>query len=201
MLTCLGQKSAGRNARLPHGIESLIDTAETPALLRNALTAMQEQGGIVVMAGPATNLARILDLPGVKDLISHKIKFLSVVAGDYAAGEPDFNIKSDLAAAKKLFAEWPTPIIAAGHEIGQALPYPGSSIEKDFAWSQNHPVVDAYRAYKPMPYDAPATDMAAVLYAVRPQETYFKLSEPGKISVRTTGGPSSRPRRMASIGT
>ena len=93
---------------------------------------MQEQGGIVVMAGPATNLARILDLPGVKDLISHKIKFLSVVAGDYPSGEPDFNIKSDLAAAKKLFAEWPTPIIATGHEIGQALPYPGGEHREGF---------------------------------------------------------------------
>ena len=38
-----------------------------------------------------------------------------------------------------------------------------------------------------MPYDAPASDMAAVLYAVRPQETYFKLSEPGKISVQDDG--------------
>jgi hypothetical protein len=48
-------------------------------------------------------------------------------------------------------------------------------------------VVDAYRAYKPMPYDAPTWDMTAVLYAVRPQEGYFRLSSPGAISVLDDG--------------
>ena len=75
---------------------------------------------------------------------------------------------SDVAAARKLFAEWPTPVVAVGAEVGDALPYPGASIEKDFAWSPAHPVVDAYRAFKPMPYDAPASALAAVLHAVHP---------------------------------
>jgi hypothetical protein len=38
-----------------------------------------------------------------------------------------------------------------------------------------------------MPYDAPAGDMAAVLYAVRPQENYFKLSDTGIVSVADDG--------------
>ena len=96
-------------------------------------------------------------------------------------------IKSDVAAARKLFAEWPTPIVAVGSEVGDALPYPGASIEKDFAWAPAHPVVDAYRALKPMPYDAPAAALAAVLYAVHPDDGYFKLSEPGTISVLDDG--------------
>ena len=48
-------------------------------------------------------------------------------------------------------------------------------------------VVDAYCAFKPMPYDAPTGGMAAVLYAIRPQEGYFKLSEPGVIQVLGDG--------------
>jgi hypothetical protein len=115
------------------------------------------------------------------------VRFLSVVAGAYPDGQPEFNVKADILAAKKLFAEWPTPIVASGHEVGEALPFPASSIDKDFAWSPAHPVVDAYRAYKPMPYDAPTWDMTAVLYAVRPQEGYFKLSSPGTISVLDDG--------------
>src|SRR5262249_19740846 len=101
--------------------------------------------------------------------------------------EPEFNIKTDIPAAKKLFAEWPTPIVASGYEVGKDLLYPASSIEKDFAWSQAHPIVDAYRAYKAMPYDAPTWDLTSVLYAVRPQEGYFKVSEPGTISVLDDG--------------
>src|SRR5262249_16018676 len=59
--------------------------------------------------------------------------------------------------------------------------------------------VDAYRAYRPMPYDAPTCAMVALLYAVRPQEGYFKLSEPGMISVlddgRTKFTPSPEGKR------
>jgi hypothetical protein len=95
---------------------------------------------------------------------------------------------SDIPAARRLFAEWPTPIVVAGGELGDALPFPGASIEKDFAWSEAHPLVAAYRAYRPMPYDAPAVAMAAALYAVRPQENYFKLSDPGTVTVGDDGG-------------
>jgi hypothetical protein len=170
-----------------HGIQELVDTAEVPALVRNAFTAQHDQNCIVVLTGPASELVKVLDLPGVKDLIARKVRYLSVAAGAYPEGPPEFAVKTDIAAAKKLFAEWPTPIVAAGSEIGEAIPFPGASIETDFAWSQEHPVVDAYKAYKAMPYDAPTGAMAAVLQAVRPQEGYFKLSDPGKIQVLDDG--------------
>jgi inosine-uridine nucleoside N-ribohydrolase len=170
-----------------HGIEKLTDTAEVRALIRNALSQQPDQSCVVVLTGPATSLARTLDLPGVKELIARKARFLSVAGGAYPDGAPQSNVKADIAAAKKLFAEWPTPIVACGDEIGASLLYPASSIEKDFAWSPAHPVVDTYRAYRPMPYDAPTCAMAALLYAVRPQEGYFKLSEPGTIRVLDDG--------------
>lgn len=170
-----------------HGIEKLNDTAEVAPLIRNALTSQREQNCVVVMTGPATNLAETLAISGITRLISDKVRFLALAGGSFPDGKPESNIKSDIAAAKKLFAEWPTPIVVAGSEIGEALPYPGGSIELDFAWAPNHPVVDAYRAHKPMPYDAPAAELAAMLYAVRPQGAYFKLSDPGKISVLDDG--------------
>jgi len=177
-----------------HGIEKLSDTAEVRALIRNALSQQPDQSCVVVLTGPATDLARTLYLPGVKDLIARKARFLSVAGGAYLNGAPQrnvqfniFNIRADIAAARKLFAEWPTPIVAAGDEIGASLLFPASSIDNDFAWAPAHPVVDAYRAYKPMPYDAMTSAMAALLYAVRPQENYFKLSEPGTISVLNDG--------------
>ena len=62
-----------------HGIEKLTDTAEVRALIRNALTQQPDQSCVVVLTGPATNLARTLDLPGVKELIARKARFPSVV--------------------------------------------------------------------------------------------------------------------------
>jgi len=169
------------------GIRKLNDTAEVRALIRNAFTAQQDQDSVVVLTGPATNLAAVLDLYGAKDLIARKVRLLSVAAGSFAGPAPERGIKADIPAAKKLFAEWPTAIVAAVSEIGEAIRYPASSIEKDFAWATDHPVVDAYRAFHAMPYDAPTTAMAAVLHAVRPKEGYFRLSEPGQIQISDEG--------------
>lgn len=181
-----------------HGIHKLNDTAEPTALIRNAFTAQQDQNCMVILAGRATNLVKVLDLPGAKELIERKVRYLAVNAGAFPGGDPEAHIAADVAAARKLFAEWPTPIIAAGREIGAAVLFPAASIEKDFAWSTAHPVVDAYRAYQAMPYDAPTGAMSIVLHAVRPKEAYFQLSEPGVISVldggRTKFSPSAAGR-------
>jgi hypothetical protein len=107
-----------------------------------------------------------------------------------------------LPAAKKVFAEWPGPVVICGSDIGAALPYPAESIEKDYAWAPAHPVVDAYRAFRDMPYDAPASSLAAVLHAVRYDRNYFQLSEPGTASVGVDGrlnftpAPEGKHRRL-----
>ena len=176
-----------------HRIRNSNDTADAVALIRNAFTAQHDQNCIVVLAGPATNLSRVLGLPGAKDLISRKVRFLAFAGGAYPAGPPEFNIRTDIPAAKKLFAEWPTRIVASGYEVGKALLFPATSIEKDFAWTSEHPIVDAYRAQKQMPYDAPTWAMAPVLYAVRPEQGYFKLSEPGGIRVLDDGRTRFKP--------
>ncbi|MCC6392534.1 MAG: nucleoside hydrolase [Bryobacterales bacterium] len=188
MLTVPLEKKNSQGAQVyTPGIRKLNDTAEVRALIRNAFTAQQDQDSVVVLTGPATNLAAVLDLYGAKDLICRKVQLLSIAAGSFANQAPEPKIKEDIPAARKLFAEWPTPIVAVGSEIGEAIRYPASSIEKDFAWAKDHPVVDAYRAFHSMPYDAPTTAMASVLYAVRPKEGYFRLSEPGEIQVTDEG--------------
>jgi inosine-uridine nucleoside N-ribohydrolase len=198
----LAKKNAEGAPVYSHGIEKLNDTAETTALIRNAFTAQHDQNAVVVLAGPATNLVKVLDLPGAKELIAAKVRFLSMTGGAFPDGKAEFNIKADVPAARKLFAEWPTPIVTAGFEVGDSLRFPASSIEKDFSWTLDHPIADAYRAYKPMPYDAPTWDMTSVLYAVRPEEGYFKLSDRGTIRVlddgrtRFTPSPEGRHRYL-----
>jgi hypothetical protein len=167
------------NPKYARSIVKMNDTADPLALIRSALSAQFDQNAVVVLTGPATNLTGFLALPNNPPLIEKKVRTLVVAA--------DANTLSDAPAARRLFAEWPTPIVVAGSELGDAFPFPGASIEKDFAWSEAHPLVAAYRAYRPMPYDAPAVAMAAALYAVRPLENYFKLSDPGTCSVAEDG--------------
>ncbi len=172
----------------PWKISRITDTAEGSVTIRNILLAQNDLNAIVLVDGPATNAVELLGLYGAKPQVVAKVKYLVLAAGAYPAGDAEAGIRSDIASAKKLFAEWPTPIIAVGTEVGAAIPYPGSSIEKDFAWATpSHPIVDAYRAFKPMPYDAVTPGMAAALYAVHPDDGYFKLSEPGTITVGDDG--------------
>jgi hypothetical protein len=198
----LAKRGADGKPAYDHGIEKLNDTAEVPALIRNAFTAQQDGNCIVVLAGPASQLARVLELPGSKDLIARKVRLLSIAAGAYPEGAAEPGIQADVAAARKLFAEWPTPIVAAGAEIGAGLPFPGETVERDFAWSPNHPVADAYRARGAMPYDGPTWAMSAVLQAVRPGDGYFQLSDPGTIRVlddgrtRFTAAPGGKHRYL-----
>src|ERR1022692_3334159 len=141
------------DAKFARGIVKMNDTADPVALIRNALSAQLDQNAIVLLTGPATNLAALPAPPGAPPLIAQKVRYLVVAA--------DPLTMSDLPAARRLFAEWPTPVAIVPAELGDALPFPAASIDRDFAWSDAHPLVAAYRAFRPMPYDAPAVALAA----------------------------------------
>jgi hypothetical protein len=162
----------------PCGVTRVSDTAEVQALIRNALTNTADQNAVVVLSAPATCLAAVLDLPLVRELIIAKVKALVV---------SDSGARQDVAAARKLLAAWPAPVVFCPRELGEALRFPGSSIEKDFAWTPAHPVAHAYRVYRAMPYDAASWDMAAMLYAVHPDAGLFHASETGTIQLRQDG--------------
>jgi purine nucleosidase len=160
-------------------LEGYNDSADPATVLRNALSASQPHNSIFVAAGPLTTLARLLALRDSKEMIALNVRCLAITAGPW--------IGADAKAAQRVFDDWPTPIYACGAALGDAIRFPASSIEKDFAWSKAHPVADAYRAFQPMPYDAPTSAMDAALYAVRPKAGYFKLSEPGVFRASSTG--------------
>jgi inosine-uridine nucleoside N-ribohydrolase len=166
----------------PHKILSGSDAPDAVAVLRKALDAQPDHSVTIVQVGFSTNLAHLLD--NSRELVARKVKLLVMMAGDFAKPNPEFNIKMDIPSAQKLLRDWPTPIVTSGFEIGNSMLYPASSIEH---FPANHPVADAYRNYKPFPYDRPTWDITAALYAVRPTDGYFSLSEPGTIHVDSTG--------------
>jgi inosine-uridine nucleoside N-ribohydrolase len=175
-------------------VKSVIDTGDPVTLIRNYLEAQKDQNAFFVLSGPASNLAAALAFSGLKPLIAAKTKYLVIAGGTFPEGSPEAHIKADIPAARRVLAEWPTPIVAAGVEIGAGLEFPGASIDKQFAEAMpDNPVADAYRAYKPMPYDTPSGAMAAALYAARPKEGYFKLSASGTIKVDDQGRTAFTP--------
>lgn len=166
----------------PHKLKSGADAPDAVAVLRKALAAQPDHSVVLVQVGFSTNLAHLLS---DSELVTRKVKLLVMMAGDFAKRNPEFNIKMDIPAAQKLVRDWPTPIVASGFEIGNSMLFPASSITRDFP--ANNPVADAYKNYKKFPYDRPTWDITAALYAVRPDDDYFSLSEPGTIQVDATG--------------
>jgi purine nucleosidase len=162
-----GESAMFAKAAAGSAIKSFNDTADPATLMRNALTAQYDQNAAVVLSGPATDLARLLEMYGVKDWIVRKVRLLCVT---------ETGMQADAAAAAKVLADWPTPVVTVGREIGEALPFPGESIARDFAYASDHPIAEAYRANQAMPYDAPSWAMAAMLYTVHPGDGYFKVS-------------------------
>ena len=165
----------------PRRLASGAEAPDALALLRRVLAQENDGSVVVVQVGFSTNLAHLLDSASDVDLVRRKVKLLSVMAGNFAQPKPEFNVQKDTGSAKKLFDEWPTPIVASGFEIGAALLFPAASIQHDFAYAADHPVAEAYRNYMRMPYDRPTWDLTAALYAVRPGGEYFSLSPLGRI--------------------
>ncbi len=182
--------------RYPHDLRSGKDAPDAVEVLRRVLAAQPDGSVAMVQVGFSTNFARLLGskpdahspLPG-KALVAKKCRLLSIMAGAFPNSNPhkEYNVVKDLPAATKVFAEWPTPIVASGYEIGKSILFPAISIQRDFNYVPHHPLKEGYALYMKMPYDRPTWDLTSVLYAVRPDRGYFGLSEPGTMRVSKEG--------------
>ena len=192
------QKDAGE-FRYPHDLLSGHDAPEATGLLRRILAAQPDHSVAIAQVGFSTNLSRLLisqadehsTLSGV-DLIKQKVKLLSVMAGAFAPingkRHLEYNVVKDIPMAKQLAADWPTPIVYSGFEIGISVPYPAVSIERDYRYVKHHPLAEAYVLYNPPPHNRPTWDLTSVLYAVRPDRGYFGISTAGTVVVADDGG-------------
>ena len=184
----------------PHRITDGGQAPEAVGLLRRVLAEQPDGSVVIVQTGFSTNLARLLDSPADsasplsgRELAAKKVRLLVAMAGDYVSTKPEFNVETDVPAAKKVFGEWPTPIVVSGYEVGEAMLFPASSIEHDFAYVPDHPVAEGYRLLMKMPYNRPTWDLTAALYAVWPDHGFFDVSPPGKINVLPDGGTTFTP--------
>ncbi|MDR3718637.1 MAG: nucleoside hydrolase [Bryobacteraceae bacterium] len=169
-------------------------TEDAVALLRRVLNAEADGSVVIVQVGFSTNLAHLLEAPGGRDLVAKKVSRLVLMAGNFDDGQPEYNVKTDVAAAQKVARDWPTPVYWSGFEVGRSIKYPAASIVRDFGAPGVNPVADAYRLYMKMPYDRETWDLTAALYAVRPGDGYLTASEGGVVEVDAEGRTKFQPR-------
>ena len=168
--------------------------SEAHILYRKLLSKAADKSVVIASVGFSTNLSRLLETPADeyskltgKELVAKKVRLLVTMAGNFAdQTQHEYNVVKDIPAAKRIFEEWPSPVVTSPFEVGIQVTYPATSIENDFGWAGLHPMVEAYKAYHKMPYDRPTWDPTAVLFAVE-GEKWFTVSEPGFIKVTDEG--------------
>lgn len=200
----------------PHKLTDGAKAEEPIQLLRKTLAAQPDNSVVMVEVGYTTAFARLLDsksdtasgLSGL-DLVKRKVRFLSLMGASFTevdfhgmkfpAGDArmEFNLAFDNPSAQKIFSEWPTPIVVSGAEVGFAMLFPQASVDRHFNYAVRHPIAETYNYVAPyyrkqnkdplQPHDHPTFDLTSVLYAARPDEGYFSLSQPGKVSVSSEG--------------
>ncbi|MCX7818408.1 MAG: nucleoside hydrolase [Kiritimatiellae bacterium] len=187
------------NGRLRYAHDVRGETAPEATVLLRRLLRDQPDGSVVfVQVGFSSNLARLLTSPpddisplSGLELVARKARLLSIMAGAFqlinGRSHHEYNVVKDIPAAQIVAAQWPTPVVWSGFEIGIALPYPASSIERDYRYVAHHPLAEAYVLYQPPPHNRPTWDLTSALYAVRPDRGYFELSEPGRVVVEDNG--------------
>ena len=168
-------------ARSLKGYDNLPDAV---SLYRQLLSEMPDKSVKIISVGFLGNLGALLE--SNRELIEKKVISLTTMGGWFTAPNAEFNISGDLAASRRVFADWPTEIVTSPFEVGAAICYPGESIEKDLDWGIPHPMREGYLAYCPMPHDRPCWDLTATLYAVE-GGGWFTVSQPGIISVAENG--------------
>jgi inosine-uridine nucleoside N-ribohydrolase len=182
----------GVRPRHPRDLASGRNAPEAVQTLRSTLASQADGSVVIVAVGFSTNLARLLDsqaddlapLTGEK-LVAQKCRLLSIMAGNFSRPDApkEYNVYIDQPAAEQVFRRWPTPIVASGFEIGEAVVYPAARFAHDYNYAKHHPLREAYALCADGAHDLPAWDLTSVLYAVRPAGGYFGLSAPGTIRV------------------
>lgn len=156
-------------------VESALD------LYESVLKKAEDDSVTVISVGPLTNLAEILDKN--PELFNKKVNSIVAMAGKFPKGK-EFNIESDVEAAKTVFEKFKHIIVCSGFEIGSKFKT-GFSAE-----CENNPVYDSYKHYvggKEPPYMRESWDLTAVHYAFEGEGEYYSLSKPVNISIDYDG--------------
>ncbi len=177
------ERDANGKALYAHRLQDGSQAPDAVQLLTTILSSQPDESVTIAQIGFSTNLARLLESHGGRELVKRKVKTLYLMAGSFAKPVPEYNVYNDPPAAKALFENWPTPMIFSGFEIGLQITFPYEAVQKDFSYVRHHPIAEAYRLYVKKPEDHPNWDSTAVLDAIEPDRGYFDLSPPGRVTL------------------
>jgi len=181
-------------ASYPHNIKTNAEAWDAVKLYRKILAAQPDHSITIVTVGFLTNLSNLLNtnsdeyssLSGT-ELVKRKVKQLVCMGGKFPSGY-EFNVMKDAKASQNVYANWPTPIIFSGFEIGEKIKAGLPLIYNNSI--KNDPVKDTFRIAIPMAKEDSAGrkswDETAVLVAIKGYDQWYTLQK-GRIIVADDG--------------
>ena len=145
--------------------------------------AGQRDGSVTMLAiGPLNNLADYLKDTTLHRLIARKVQRLVCMAGRFDQALAEWNISSDIAAARAVFERWPSEIVACGWECGAGV-ITGAALHG----RADSPVRAAYDFWTGGTLRRDSWDLAAALYAVLGDSGWIYAGQPGRVTITGDG--------------
>lgn len=183
----------------PEHFPSTQSTATAPdstTLYRRLLHQAPDKSVIIVVIGGQTCIHLLLNSAADhegnasigrsgRELIADKVRQLVIMGGNFADPEHrEHNINLDRKAAQTIAADWPSPIVYSGFEIGRAIMTGGAMTNPE-----KNPVAKAYELFPAGGVGTIASsssyDQTAAYFAVRGAQaddlTLWELSPPGRV--------------------
>jgi hypothetical protein len=156
------------------------------SLYRRLLRAQPDHSVTIVSIGALTNLAQLLETD--RALVKRKVAATVIMGGEYpSASAPEWNFGLDLPATREVVANWPTPVVYDGFEIGAQV-FVGNQV------CAAHPADSPVRAAFDILYGCGnpqrdgTWDPTALYHAIYGKAGVFRLAGDGGHNVVTPDG-------------
>lgn len=169
----------------PHDLIRTGEAEDAVQLYRRVLAAQPDHSVKIITVGFLTNLENLLNsqpdqyskLTGEK-LVAQKVSQWVCMGGGFPGPAYEYNLMMDTTASVRVINDWPTPVVFSGFEIGQKVFAGNALAAKPETW----PTRMGYQWYwkGKENLNRESWDLTTVLYAVRGEQDYWDLSEPGK---------------------
>jgi hypothetical protein len=179
------EQIAKDTARFKHNIidNNDKDVIQATVLYKQILSKQRDKSVTIVTVGPLLNLLDLLNDTEAVELISKKVRLLSVMGGQFnPAGDGEWNLsqygrfKDGPKAGKAVVERWPTAVMWSDEKIGVQL-LTGAKLQYTHP---DNPVREAYRLCTDNRWDYHASwDQSSVLFAVRGLRDYWCANTTG----------------------
>lgn len=179
--------------------EQIKELPEAVKLYRKILNEQPDRSVCICAIGFLSNLGQLLDTPGDeispltgKELVAKKVKIMFTQGGVfYSSLEPDYNVLNDIESGRKVYEEWPTPIVFSPMEVGNEIDYRPKAVLADLADYEKSPMKTVYEECE-TDTGQRMWDNNTVIQAVEGTD-YYTISAAGNIHVTPQGNTIYHP--------